>query len=120
MDRKCIIVKTYCDREDVMNRIIDCLLKKRLVAGSQVVEVNSKYWWNHTLCEKGEYQLSFRSTYDLFPLIKKEILESHNYEVPEISCTEILDASLEFLDWIRREVRGEESIGLDENKKYYF
>lgn len=50
MARKCIVVKTYCDREDVMNRIIDCLLKKRLVVGSQVVEVNSKYWWNHTLC----------------------------------------------------------------------
>ena len=61
--------------------------------------------------------MSFRSTYDLFFLIKKEILESHNYEVPEISCTEILDASLEFLDWIRREVRGEESINFDEDKK---
>lgn len=64
--------------------------------------------------------MSFRSTYDLFPLIKKEILESHNYEVSEISCTEILDASLEFLDWIRREVREEESINFDEDKKYYF
>ena len=64
--------------------------------------------------------MSFRSTYDLFPLIKKEILESHNYEVSEISYTEILDASLEFLDWIRREVREEESINFDEDKKYYF
>ena len=64
--------------------------------------------------------MSFRSTYDLFPLIKKEILESHNYEVSEISCTEILDTSLEFLDWIRREVREEESINFDEDKKYYF
>ena len=106
--KKFIIVKTYCDRKDIADKIIDNLLQKRLVAGSQVVEITSKYWWNNKLCEKMEYQLSFRSTYDLFPFIQEEILKHHHYKVPEISCTEILDASLDFLDWIRREVRVEE------------
>lgn len=52
-----------------------------------------------------KFQLSFRSRYDLFPTIKKEILNIHSYEVPEISCTEILDDNQEFFDWIDKEVK---------------
>ena len=101
---KYIIVRTYCDSLDISNQIISCLLEKRLVAGSQIVAITSEYWWNNEKRKKEEFQLSFRSRYDLFPTIKKEILNIHSYEVPEISCIEILDGNQEFFDWIDKEV----------------
>lgn len=39
---KYIIVRTFCDREEVANRIINVLLEKKLVAGSQMEKVHSK------------------------------------------------------------------------------
>lgn len=52
-----IIVTTLCDKEEIANKIINRLLEKRLVAGSQVSKVHSKYWWNNELEESDEYKL---------------------------------------------------------------
>ena len=95
-----IIVTTLCDKEEVANKIVDTLLQKRLVAGSQISEVHSKYWWNNTLEECDEYKLEFRTKSNLFKEIEEEIKNIHDYEVAEISCVEIKNASNEFLSWI--------------------
>ena len=97
---KYIIVTTLCDKEEISNRIIDVLLEKKLVAGSQVVKVNSKYWWNNKLEECSEYKLEFTTKESKFLEIENEIKKIHDYEVAEISSYEIKRASKEFLNWI--------------------
>ena len=97
---KYIIVTTLCNKEEIAIKIIDTLLEKRLVAGSQFVKVNSKYWWNNKLEECQEYKLEFRTKESKFTKIENIIKEIHNYEVAEISCLEIKNASKEFLNWI--------------------
>lgn len=98
---KYVIVRTFCDNKEIANKIINTLLSKKLVAGSQINEVYSKYWWNNDLEECSEYKLEFRTKESLFEEIKEEILKIHNYDVCEISCVEITNANKEFLDWIR-------------------
>ena len=95
-----IIVTTFCDKEEIANKIVDTLLEKRLVAGSQLSKVHSKYWWNNELEECDEYKLEFRTKENLFTEIETEIKKIHNYEVAEISYTEIKDGSKDFLNWI--------------------
>ncbi len=102
---KYIIVTTLCDKEKVATKIIDTLLEKRLVAGSQIIKVNSKYWWNNKLEECSEYKLEFRTKESKFIEIENEIKKIHNYEVAEISSIEIKDASKEFLDWIDENIK---------------
>ena len=102
---KYIIVTTLCDKEEIANKIIDTLLEKKLIAGSQVTKVHSKYWWNNKLEECDEYKLEFRTKESKFSEIKNEIKEIHNYEVAEISYYEIKNASKEFLDWIDKSVK---------------
>ena len=102
---KYIIVTTLCDKKEVADKIIDALLEKKLVAGTQLSKVHSKYWWNNELEECDEYKLEFRTKSNLFNEIEKEIKSIHDYEVAEISCCEILNASLEFLNWIDQNVR---------------
>ncbi len=48
---KYIIVTTLCNKEEIANKIINTLLEKRLVAGTQISKVHSKYWWNNNLEE---------------------------------------------------------------------
>ena len=70
---KYIIVTSLCDKEEIANKIIDTLLEKKLVAGSQLSKVYSKYWWNHELEECDEYKLEFRTKESLFVEIENEI-----------------------------------------------
>ena len=97
---KYIIVTTLCDKEEIANKITNTLLEKKLVAGSQVSKVHSKYWWNNVLEECDEYKLEFRTKSNLFSEIENEIKNLHDYEVAEISYYEIVNASQEFLNWI--------------------
>ena len=97
---KYIVVTTLCDKEDISNKIVNSLLEKRLEAGSQVSKVHSKYWWNSKLEECDEFKMEFRTKTSLFEKIEDEIKKIHDYEVAEISCYEINNASKEIIQWI--------------------
>ena len=97
---KYIIITTFCDKEEIASNIIKTLLNKKLVAGSQISRVSSRYWWNSKIEECDEYKIEFRTKDNLFEEIKKEIKKIHDYEVAEISSYEILNADKEFLKWI--------------------
>ena len=99
-DNKYIIVKTFCDKEEIANKIIEVLLERKLVAGSQMEKIYSKYWWNNEFEECDEYKLEFRTRESLFNEIESEIKKVHDYDVAEISSIEIINASKDFLNWI--------------------
>ena len=111
-----IIVTTLCKDKRIAETICDTLLNKHLVAGCQVSKVDSKYWWNERLELAHEYKLEFRTVESFFDLIKDEITEIHDYEVPEISAIEFRDASDEFLAWISENTT--ESYEEDEESEY--
>lgn len=101
---KYIIVTTLCDKEEIANKIVDTLLKKKLVAGSQISKVHSKYWWNDKLEECDEFKIEFRTKESKFDDIEAEIKKTHDYEVAEISYYDIKNASKEFCKWIDENV----------------
>ena len=101
---KYIIVTTLCDKEKIANKIIDTLLEKKLIAGSQVTKVHSKYWWNSEFEECDEFKLEFRTKESKFSIIKSEIKKIHDYKIAEISYYEIKNASTEFFDWIDKNI----------------
>ena len=102
------IVMTFCDKEEIANQIVETLLEKRLVAGSQVSKVHSKYWWNNQLEECEEYKLEFRTKESKFAEIEKEIKKIHDYDVAEISSYEVKNASTDFFRWIDENLISEE------------
>jgi periplasmic divalent cation tolerance protein len=95
-----IVVTTLCNKKEVVDKIIENLLDKNLVAGVQVSEVYSKYWWKNNIEEEKEYKIEFRTKKELFSEIEYEIKKVHDYYVAEISSYKIENASKEFLDWI--------------------
>ena len=102
---KYIIVTTLCNKEEIANKIIDTLLEKRLVAGTQISKVHSKYWWNNKLEECDEYKLEFRTKESLYNEIENEIKKIHDYKVAEISYYKINSINKDFLDWIDKETK---------------
>lgn len=72
---KYIIVTTLCNKKDIADKIIDKLLKEKLVIESQLSEVTSKYWWSDTIEETKEYKLKFRTKEILFSKIEFHIVK---------------------------------------------
>ena len=94
---KYMIITTLCNSEEIAYKIVSSLLEKKLVAGSQLSKVHLKYWWNNKLEECDEYKLEFRTKESLFSEIENEISQIHDYEVAEISSSEIINANNNFL-----------------------
>ena len=100
-----VIVTTLCDKQEIANKIVNTILDKKLAAGSQVSKVHSKYWWNNELESSDEFKIEFRTRKELYKEIEAEINKIHDYDVAEISCTEIEEASKEFFNWIDENVK---------------
>ena len=98
-----IIVRTYTDKKELANKIARELLKKRLVAGVQISELDSFWHWKGKTEGTREYQVALRTKKSKFREIEKVIKSLHDYETAEISYSEI-DGSAEFLAWIDEEV----------------
>jgi periplasmic divalent cation tolerance protein len=102
---KYIIVTTLCNKKEIAEKIQDTLLEKRLIAGCQISERESKYWWDGKLEKSHEYHIEMRTKEVLFNEIENEIKKIHDYEVAEISYFYIDGASKEILDWIEKETK---------------
>lgn len=101
---KVINVVLICDNYNLAINIQNILLEKKLIAGSQMAEIKSKYWWNNELSEKTEYRIDMKSIISLYKNIYDEVRKFHNYEIFELSYYEI-NGNSEFLDWVRSEVK---------------
>lgn len=98
------IVTTLCDNKEIADEISKTLMEKRLVAGSQIYNVRSDYWWNGKIESKEEYKLEFRTRSDKTNEIVKVIKSIHDYQVPAISATRIECLTAEMKKWIDESV----------------
>lgn len=97
---KYAVALTTCASEDDAKKIIASLLEKKLAACIQTYPVNSFYYWKDSLCNDREILLLIKCKHELFDSIKNDILENHNYELPEIILLPIIDGYEKYLSWI--------------------
>ena len=50
-----------CDNYDLAINIQNILLDKKMIAGCQMMEINSKYFWNKELFNKTEYRIDMKT-----------------------------------------------------------
>lgn len=100
----CMITTTFDDKEEA-NRVIDILLKNRLVSCCQLSDITSSYHWKGKIEHCEEYLLQMKSKKSLYKEVEKEILKIHSYEIPQIIMYDIQDGYKEYLDWIEAETK---------------
>lgn len=100
---KYIMITTTFDNEEEANKIINLLLKKRLVSCCQLSNITSSYHWKGNIEHVDEILLQMKSKKELFKEIEQVILDNHSYETPQIIAYDIVDGYKEYLDWIEKE-----------------
>ena len=79
MKEKYIVIMTFCNKKEIAYKIQDTLLNKKLIAGCQIYNCESKYWWDNKLEISNEYKLEFRTnelingSKEIFDLIDKQV-----------------------------------------------
>ncbi len=101
-----ILVTTTFEEKGEALSLSQSLLKKRLIACSQVFgPVDSQYWWNGKIELTTEYRLEMKSTRSLWERLETEIKHNHPYENPEIIATAITGMTKEYQIWLFKELQ---------------
>jgi periplasmic divalent cation tolerance protein len=99
-------VVTTVDNEKSGERLARGIVGARLGACVQIVgPIRSLYWWQGAIDDAREWQLVIKTTSERLAALETYIKENHSYDTPEITVTEIVGGSREYLDWISAETR---------------
>jgi len=91
-----------CPSRKESDKILDTLLKKRLIAGGLVTHGPSKYHWKGKIEEKEYFTISAFTLLENKQKIISEARKLHTDETPVIVFLEI-DGNEDFLKWIEDE-----------------
>ena len=98
-----IVVNTYSDKRDVLNKISSELLSKHLVASTHITKVYSHYRWQGKLYDHTEYLLDVRTSSAAISKVMATIKNMHNYELPEITYHTLYSTD-ETAAWVRENI----------------
>ena len=105
MNNYCMI-ETAFGSLDEAKKVIDRLLKEKLVASCQMIESSSKWNWKNELEEGKEYLVLMKTRKKLQDKIYTVIKEIHSYECFEFAVFNLESNNQDYLNWIEGETNG--------------
>ena len=99
-----ISVYITCKDEKEAVRISKHLLKKRLIACSNMFPIKSMYWWKEKITKDNEIVMLAKAPGKNYEKIKKEVKKLHSYDIPCILKYDI-DANKEYKEWVKKETK---------------
>lgn len=102
---KCINIITTTSSKDEAEKISNYLIDKRLIACSQIEEIDSYYIWNDKKENNKEFRITTKTRKELFIDVYNEIKKIHSYKLPEIISIDII-CSKEYENWIYENTKG--------------
>jgi len=94
------IVLTTFESGQQARPAIDEIIRCKLAACVQEINIKSHYTWKNELCHDDEVLVVFKTRKELYPELEKKLLEIHPYEMPEILCVDVESGSAAYLAWI--------------------
>lgn len=89
------------DSTDVAQKIARDIVEEKLAACVNIIsKIESIYRWQGKIENSQELLLIIKTKTILIKDIIKFVKDRHNYSVPEIIFTPIIDGNEEYLDWI--------------------
>lgn len=99
------IVLTTFENERQAKPVMDEIIRCRLAACVQEVNIKSHYIWKNELCHEDEILVLIKTRKELYPELEKKLSELHPYETPEILFIDAENGSPAYLAWIDEQTR---------------
>jgi periplasmic divalent cation tolerance protein len=94
-----IIISTYPNKQ-LISKIANDFVKNKIVACVNISKISSIYSWNGKIENTSEYLAIFKTVTKNKKLLKRKILETHPYDVPEIVEITITSINKSYLNWL--------------------
>jgi periplasmic divalent cation tolerance protein len=98
-------VVTTTDSEQSAAELARGVVQARLGACVQVVPIRSFYVWEGTAQDDAEWQLQIKTSVARLAALIEHLKDNHDYDVPEIVATPIVDGNPEYLTWVDEQTR---------------
>lgn len=99
------MIETAFDNKDELSKVVEQLLKNKLVASCQVIESSSKWNWKGQVEEANEFLLLMKTKKSLIKDIYQIIKNIHSYDCFEFAIFDLTSCSKEYLNWIDIETK---------------
>ena len=102
-----MFIVVYCTvpKEDAPF-LAEKILYQKLAACINIVdEVNSMFFWQREMKNEKESLLIIKTKQSVFERLERFITKNHPYDVPEIIAMPIVNANLDYLNWLDDEVK---------------
>jgi periplasmic divalent cation tolerance protein len=94
-----IIVSTFPSKQSVTS-IANKLVKKKLVACVNIINISSIYAWKGKIENQSEYLALFKTSKKNQSKLKKELQKLHPYDIPEIAEINVDSINQSYLKWL--------------------
>lgn len=102
-----LIAQTTCASSDDAERLARGLVDARLAACVSIgAPVRSVYPWQGRIETETEVPLTIKTSQAKLPALKSFMVENHNYEVPELLVTPVVDGHEPYLSWAGEWLQG--------------
>ena len=98
-NRPCLVTTTT-NNEGVAETIAQELITTQLAACVQIHPVTSYFIWEGDLNKTNEFRLDIKTFNKYYTAVERLIINNHNYGSPEITQTEIIGGSHDYLSWM--------------------
>ncbi|MFH1426377.1 MAG: divalent-cation tolerance protein CutA [Candidatus Kerfeldbacteria bacterium] len=99
-----ITVYITCSKKKEAKEIAGALLKKRLVACTNIIPIDTMYWWNDEILEEDGFAIIGKTIDNKFADIEKEVKKHHSFAVPCITAWPIIHVSDDYSQWATGEI----------------
>ena len=94
-----IIVSTFPSKQSVTS-IANKLVKKKLAACVNIINISSIYAWKGKIENQSEYLALFKTSKKNQSKLKKELQKLHPYDIPEIAEINVDSINQPYLKWL--------------------
>jgi len=94
-----------CENTVEASRIVDMLLKKRLIVCAKQTSVDSNYIWKGKFEHNQEMLLVMQSRLSLFDEVEKEVMKIHSYETVVLEAMPITRVSKQATKWMEENLK---------------
>ena len=100
-ERIFLVYVTFPDQATAETTVRTAVERRLAACGNLLPGVRSIYRWKGAVEAADEVLVFFKTTEGNLPAMRRFILGSHPYEVPEIVATPIVEGNPAYLDWVR-------------------
>ncbi|MEX0887002.1 MAG: divalent-cation tolerance protein CutA, partial [Phycisphaeraceae bacterium] len=102
-----VTVYITASSDDEARRLATGLIQSRLVACVNILgKIDSVFYWGGSIQRESEVALVAKALRSDFAAINGKVRELHSYDCPCIVAWPIIEADVEFLQWVADETRG--------------